>query len=158
MKKAICLLFALTLLCTVFFTGCKNAAQEESEETAAAPTETEAAKEWTREGYFTDEDGNFLSVTYMDDVEEPGWYVGAMLGEDMYGNLVQQEGGTLHGNIVPDYEEGEFLVTVSEEGEDGLLLTVDGGDLSLYKIRHAGGDDFRHHQHRGYRHGHDRIR
>ena len=57
-----------------------------------------------------------------------------MLGEDMYGNYVEPEGSTLHGNIVPDYEEGEFIVTVSEEGEDGVLLTVDGGESYHFKV------------------------
>ena len=57
-----------------------------------------------------------------------------MLGEDMYGNYVEPEGSTLHGNIVPDYEEGEFIVTVSEEGEEGVLLTVDGGESYHFKV------------------------
>ena len=30
-------------------------------------------KEWTRQGYFMDENENMLSVTWMDDVDEPGW-------------------------------------------------------------------------------------
>ena len=130
MKKPICLLLAIALLCTAFFAGCNSSspAQEQPTTTAAPTTETEEMKEWTREGYFTDENENFLSVTYMDDVDEPGWYVGAMLGEDMYGNMLQERDNTLYGNLVPDYEEGEFIVTLSEEGEDGLLLTVDGGE------------------------------
>lgn len=137
MKKTICLLLTVALLCMTFLVACRdntnptqketgtNPAQEVT--TAAAPT-TEGVKEWTREGYFTDENGNLLTVTYMNDGDELGWYVGAMLGEVMYGRIVAQEGNTLHGNIVPDYEEGEFIVTLSEEGEDGLVLAVDGGE------------------------------
>ena len=46
----------------------------------------------------------------------------------MYGDLVEQVGDTLHGDIVPEYEEGEFIVTVCEEGEEGLLLLTESGD------------------------------
>ncbi|MBQ3287195.1 MAG: hypothetical protein IJH45_04505 [Firmicutes bacterium] len=111
MKKPLCLLLAFAMLLALC--ACGSTAGDE---------------EWTRQGYFQDENGNMLSVTWMDDVDEPGWYVGCMLGEDMYGNMLPQEGDTLHGNIVPDYEEGELIVTVSEEGDDGLLLTVEGGE------------------------------
>ena len=88
---------------------------------------TEAA-EWTREGYFMDENDNFLNIQTSPYDEYPGWYVGCMLGEEMYGWIVQQEGDTLHGDIMPEYEEGEFIVTVTEEGEDGVLLTTEAGD------------------------------
>ncbi|MBR5691177.1 MAG: hypothetical protein IKX46_04410, partial [Verrucomicrobia bacterium] len=83
---------------------------------------------WTREGYFTDEFGNFLSVTYSDLEGYEGWMVGCILGEEMYGDLVEEVGDTLYGDLVPDYEEGEFIVTVCEEGEDGLLLITESGD------------------------------
>ena len=111
MKKLLCLLLAFAILLALCACG-----------------DPQGAGEWTRQGYFQDENGNMLSVIYMDDVDEPGWYVGCMLGDDMYGNMLPQEGDTLHGNIIPDYEEGELIVTVSEEGEDGLLLTVEGGE------------------------------
>lgn len=111
MKKLLCLLLTFAILLALCACG-----------------STVGDEEWTRQGYFQDENGNMLSVTYMDDVDEPGWYVGCMLGDDMYGNMLPQEGDTLHGNIIPDYEEGELIVTVSEEGEDGLLLTVEGGE------------------------------
>ncbi|MBR3259735.1 MAG: hypothetical protein IKF95_00110 [Firmicutes bacterium] len=59
--------------------------------------------EWTREGYFTNEDENMLSVMYMEDVDDPGWYVGFMNGEntsdDSYGGIVEVENGTLHGTL-----------------------------------------------------------
>ena len=35
---------------------------------------------WTREGSFTDDDGNLLTITYLEDSEEKGWYVGCMFG------------------------------------------------------------------------------
>ena len=86
--------------------------------------ETVETFEWTREGTFIDDQQNMLSVMASYDESKPGWYVGCMLGDNMYGSIIQQEGDTLHGNIVPEYEQGEFIVTVSEEGEEGLLLTV----------------------------------
>lgn len=80
---------------------------------------------WTREGTFADENGDFLSVIASDDGSNPGWYVGCVLGEDMYGAIIQQEGETLHGNI--DTEGGEFIVTIAEDG-DGLLMTLENGE------------------------------
>ncbi len=116
MKKLICLLLSV---CMIFaFAACG---------TQPGPEPEPEIKEWTREGYYSDEDDNMLSVTWMDDVDEPGWYVGCSIGGDNYGNVIPQEGNALHGNLVPDYEDGEFIVTVSEEGTDGLLLVVQGG-------------------------------
>ena len=114
MKKLISLLCAFALLLTLGAFG-----------TAQPAT---AANDWSREGYFADEDGNIVSVTWMDLDYEAGWYVACMIGEDSWGNMLPQEGDTLHGNIVPDYEEGEMIVTVSEEGEDGLLFEIEGGE------------------------------
>ena len=131
MKKTICLLLVIAMICMTFFVGCSDPTDPTQKETstAAAPTtEPAEGKDWTRTGIFADENGNLLSVTYMSEADEPGWYVGAMFGEATYGRIVAQEGNTLHGNIAPDYEEGEFIVTLSEEGEDGLLLIVDGGE------------------------------
>lgn len=87
------------------------------------------AKEWTRAGYFTDENENMLSVTWMDEVDEPGWYVGVMLGELMAGGTLPQEGGKLHGEL-SSWDEGvePLTVTLSEEGKDGVLLAVEGGE------------------------------
>ena len=118
MKKLICLLMAVVMLAALCACGAKQPSQQE-------------AGEWTREGFFGDESGNMLSVTWMDLDDSAGWYAGLMLGDDIensYGNMLQQEGNSLHGNIVPDYEEGEMIVTITEEGEDGLSLTVEGGE------------------------------
>ncbi len=46
------------------------------------------ASGWSRSGYFMDENGNMLSITWMDDVSDPGWYVGCLLGENSYGNIL----------------------------------------------------------------------
>ena len=84
---------------------------------------------WTREGYFADENENMVSVTWMDDIDEPGWYVACVLGEEMYGGIVQEEGESLRGDLNAWAEDGDpFIVTITEEGEDGLQLAVEGGD------------------------------
>ena len=128
MKKLICILVAISLLLAL--TGCSSAKPEQK---GAAPAENSSA-EWTRQGYFADENENILSVTWMDDVAEPGWYVGIMIGELMAGWTIPQEGNTLHGNLYAWDESAEpLIVTVSEEGEDGLLLTIDGGESYHFK-------------------------
>jgi hypothetical protein len=82
---------------------------------------------WTREGTFADDAENLLSIYSTEDEENPGWYVGCFLGEGMYGGVIPQEGKTLHGNI--SYDEGvEYVVTVSEEGDDGVLLATPDGE------------------------------
>ena len=42
---------------------------------------------------------------------------------------MKPEGRTLRGDLVPSYEEGEFLVTVEMEGENGVMLTTDAGEV-----------------------------
>ena len=115
MKKLVCLLLAVLMaLSLAACAGSNNGPQEE-------------VMEWTREGFFTDEEGNLVTIFKSDEEEYPGWYVGCLAGEDMYGWYIQQEGSSLHGDIVPDYEDGHFVVTVSEEGEEGILFEVEGG-------------------------------
>ena len=140
MKKMICLLLAVCLLAAL--TACgggapESTAQAPSQESATQPEQSavqpeQPVSEWTREGYFQDESGNMLSVVYMDDVDEPGWYVGCMLGEDpmedSWGGTLPQEGSTLHGALPSSGSKDDITVTVSEEGEDGLLLVVEGGE------------------------------
>ena len=114
MKKRFCMLMAAVLLLGLCACG-----QESAEE----------AKEWSRSGYFTNENGDMLSVVWMDEVDEPGWYVGVMLGETMGGAVLPQEGNSLHGKLETMDEGTEpIVVTVSEEGKDGLLLEVEGGE------------------------------
>ena len=122
MKKTICLLLAF---CMVFaLAACGKQAEPES-------------KDWTRQGYFLDESQNILSVTWMDEVDEPGWYVGCMLGEDLvedsWGGILPQEGSTLHGTLSSSGSKGDLTVTVSEEGEEGLALAVEGGETYHFK-------------------------
>ena len=121
MKRTIVLL--LVVLLVIGLAACGGAEKKPEEEKAA---------EWSRTGYFTDEADNLLSIMTPEEFGDPdqeGWYVGGFLGEDMYGWFIPQEGNTLHGNIVPEYEEGEFVVTVSEEGKDGVKLETEKGDV-----------------------------
>ena len=121
MKKMICLLLAA---CLVFALAACGGAQQPEEESA----------EWTRAGYYSDENENMLSVTWMEDIDEPGWYVGVMIGETMAGCVLQEEGKTLHGDLNAWDESAEpLVVTVTEEGEDGLQLAVDGGETYHFK-------------------------
>ena len=98
----------------------------------AGGTSQSTAAEWTREGFFQDENENWMSVTYMDDVDEPGWYVGCMLGEDLtedsWGGMLPQEGKDLKGKLPSNGSKEDITVTVSEEGEDGVMLVVEGGE------------------------------
>ena len=73
-----------------------------------------------------------LSVTWMEDIDEPGWYVGCMLGEDTeknsWGGILPQEGSSLKGTLEPFGSQEPLAVTVAEDGTDGLALAVDGGE------------------------------
>ena len=130
MKKTICVLLAAVMLFTLCACGAKPEAPAQE---TPAPGEPEN-REWTRAGYFTDENENMLSVTWMEDIDEPGWYVGLMVGEIMGGSTLPQENGTLHGNLNAWDETAEpLIVTVSEEGEDGLLLSFEGGESYHFK-------------------------
>ena len=129
MKKRLCLLLALCMLFSLAACG-KQAGSE--------------IKEWTREGYFMDEEDHILSVTRMDDVVDPGWYVSVVLGEDWiedaWGGMLPQEGNSLHGTLPSSGSKGDLTVTVSEDGPDGLLLAVEGGEtyhLKGYELPEA---------------------
>ena len=95
-------------------------------ELAAEPGDIPAA-EWPRDGYFLDENENMLSITWMDDIDEPGWYVGCMLGEDSWGGTLPLLGDALQGELSNYEEKDPLTVTVTEEA-DGILLAVEGGD------------------------------
>lgn len=123
MKKWIIMLLIVSVLATA--TGCGAAKTEQ------AP-DGQIAAAWTREGYFEDGEGNVLTVTRMDDVVEPGWYVGCMLGtelmDDSWGGMLPQVGEALQGVLTSSGNGADLTVTVTEDGEDGLLLVVEGGE------------------------------
>ena len=129
MKKTLCLLLALCLIFAL--AACKGTKPETPAPETSAPAEAETG-DWTREGYYEDGNGYILTVTRMDDVDEPGWYVGCMLGtdfmDDSWGGMLPQVGAALQGELPSSGSREPLTVTVSEEGEDGLLLTVEGGE------------------------------
>ncbi len=132
MKKTIAMLLVLCLTAAV--TACGGQASSGTESAGTEPAGTEsAASEWTRSGYFTDENDNMCSVTWMEDIsDEPGWYVSFMNGEDVmadsYGGIIPQEGDSLHGELANSGENAPIVVTVTEEGEKGLMVVVEGGE------------------------------
>ena len=128
MKKLIC--FAMCIVMLLMLCAC---AGKQPSQSADAPSQAEqTAAEWTRDGYYQDEDGHMLSVTWMDDIDEPGWYVGCCLGEDFiedsWGGTLPQEGNALRGTLPSSGGKEPLTVSVTEEGADGLQLAVDGGE------------------------------
>ena len=117
MKKTITFVLALAML----FALCACGSKQETPGSADA-------SDWTRTGSFDNADGDYLSISFSDTEGYEGWAVSFMHGEELHGWIIQQEGDKLHGNLVAEGEEGEFIVTISEEGEDGLLLEVEGGE------------------------------
>ena len=120
MKKLICLLLAACMLFALASCGTKT-----------EPAVEERA-EWSRSGYFMDKNGNTLSVTWMELDSESGWFVAFVNGEDMvedsYGGMLPQEGNGLHGSVTSGGVKGALTVTVTEEGDGGLQLAVEGGE------------------------------
>lgn len=111
---------------------------------AAGPSDDpagEASFEWTRTGHFIDTDDTIMYIKASEDEENPGWLVGIIAEDAMHAWYIQQEGSVLHGNIVSPYEEADpFVVTVSEEGEDGVAMSVEGGQtyhFTPYEIPEA---------------------
>lgn len=97
----------------------------------ASCTSPAQSGEWTTEGMFTDDDGNIVSITWMEDVDEPGWYVGCMFGidyiEDAWGGMLNQVGDTLTGEL-PTYGQKEpITVTVTASG-DSIDFAIKGGE------------------------------
>ena len=135
MKKAICLAICAAMAFMLAACGNGNGAAApavtEAPAASAVPAETAQPEQesfaWTRAGTFEDADGNMLSVVYSDTVGYEGWAVTFVGDDDVYGWIIQQEGNTLHGNLSYD-DSVTFIVTISEEGADGLLMEVDGGE------------------------------
>ena len=124
MKKLICL-----ILCAVVMCAAAACAAEKPGSGAQLAKQTSA--EWPRNGYFTDENDNMLSITWMEDIDEPGWYVGCMLGEDFeedsWGGTLAVDENALRGTLTTFGSRGDITVTVSPDG-DGVSLAIDGGE------------------------------
>lgn len=101
-----------------------------SEAETAAPAQQ--AGDWTRQGYYEDENNYMLSVTWMDDIDVHGWYVGFMNGddisEDTYSGTLQSRDGTLHGTLRANGKKPDVAVTISEDEGEGLQVAVEGGE------------------------------
>ena len=141
MKKTISVVLCMIMLVTFAACGDKqpendagesNASSSGSEVAGSESSETDQTAEWTRTGFFQNESEYMLSITWMDGVDEPGWYVGCMLGEDLmedsWGGTLQQEGNTLRGKLPSSGSKDALTVTISQEGTDGVLLAVEGGE------------------------------
>lgn len=87
---------------------------------------------WTREGTFADENKNYLLITKPNDGEHDGqWAVSVLLANgEVHGWFLEQKGETLAGNLNSeiDDEDVDYVVTISEEGEKGLMMEVEGGE------------------------------
>ncbi len=100
-----------------------------------SPPIGDKSEEWPREGYFQDDEGNMLTVTWMDGVDEPGWYVGYMNAdaenEKSYGGILSQDGKVLYGYIASSSDEPEMSAILTEDGDD-IVLKTDGGVTSVF--------------------------
>ena len=130
MKKWMVIAVCLIMLFVLAACG-KTPTTDGGESETPEPETEQTTAEWSRKGLFLDENENMLTITWMDDVDEPGWYVGCMLGEDLmedsWGGILPQVGDTLRGKLPSAGDKEELSVTVSEEGEDGILLAIDSG-------------------------------
>lgn len=119
MKKFIYIL--LTALLVMSFAACGG--------TSGGTSDSDF--EWSRAGVFTDGSENTLVVSASSDEEQEGmWAVTAILGEEVHGWFLEQEGETLHGDLNSEYDDYDdsFIVTISEEGDDGLMMETERGD------------------------------
>ena len=121
MRKKFSLLMAACIVFALFSCG------------AAMPVDPEI-RDWTQAGYFQDENENMLSITWMEDIYEPGWYVGIMIGDFWGGCTLPQEGNSLHGNLNAWDESAEpLIITISDEGDGNLLLVIEGDESYHFK-------------------------
>ena len=135
MKKRLCLLLALCMIFTLAACAGNSPAQEpeKPQDDAAGTAETtpEAAADWTREGFFQGEEGRMMTITWMGDIDEPGWYVAYVDGEDWvedaWCGILPQDGAALRGELPSSGSKEPMNVTVSEEG-DGILFEIEGGE------------------------------
>ena len=118
MKRVFALLLTALLVCSLAACGSKPA---------------DDGFTWTRTGSFVDEDDNYLLISPSEAAEYPGWSVTCLLGDEIHGWYIAREGRTLHGDLTAEGEEGHFIVTISEEDENGLQLVVKGGKTYHFK-------------------------
>lgn len=119
MRKIITLL--LTLVLAAGLAGC-----------ASSGGSGDSSFTWSREGTFADENGNYLIITKPDDGEHDDmWAVSVLLGNgEVHGWFLEQKGETLAGNLNSEVDDTDtdYVVTISEEDEKGLVMEVEGGE------------------------------
>ena len=121
MKKIVCLLLALVLVMGLAACGgSQGSGSSDSDFT------------WTREGTFQDENNNVLIITKPtgDEEHEDQWAVSVIMGQDVHAWFLNQDGETLAGNLNSEIDDTDtdYIVKISEEGEDGLVMEVEGGE------------------------------
>lgn len=121
MKKLLVVLLALAMVFA--FAACGGSDQENS-------GSGDPAFEWSRTGNFQDADENYLMITKSEEEEYAGqWAITFVTADGIHGWMIPQEGETLHGDLTAEGTgEDPFIVTISEEGEDGVLLVTEAGD------------------------------
>lgn len=112
MKKIICALLCVLMIGSLFACGAKD----------------DGKFTWERVGYFTDSDNNLVYISASTDEDNPGWYVGIISDDGMYGKNVALEGKTLHGNIADkDAGQSDLIVTVSYSGDKDVKVEIENG-------------------------------
>lgn len=143
MKKIFSMVLCMLIMVSLVACGGKQTDKDVTDDASsgtatqsAESTEAEVA-EWTLNGYFLDENENMISITWMEDVVDPGWYVGCLLGEDYvedsWGGTLQQDGNVLRGSLPSSGSKDALTVTISQEGEDGVLFAIEGGETYHFK-------------------------
>lgn len=143
MKKILIFLISAYLLVNLNACNVKEMITNNEAGTTAVETETTQSDygEWTQVGNFSDKYGNKLSIMYMDTPDDPdslGWHVTFLNGEDPEGDdyfgILQQEEDILHGFMESNSEDAPLLtVTISDQGEYGLMLVFENDDTYLFK-------------------------
>lgn len=112
MKKIICALLCVLMIGSLFACGAKD----------------DGNFTWDRVGYFRDSDDILVYIAVSNDEDNPGWYVGIISDDGMFGKNVALEGKTLHGNLADtDSGEKDLVVTVSYDGEKNIKLEIENG-------------------------------
>ena len=95
-----------------------------------------AKGKWIADGYFADDNGHTLSIVWMDDVDEPGWYVSFFGGgdpiADSYSGMLLPEEISLKGVLSSGGDKAPMTVTITETGAAGLRFAVDGGETYVF--------------------------
>lgn len=95
---------------------------------------------WSRHGNFIDENGNYLMISPSTDEEHEGeWAVTAMIGDEIHGWFIKQDGKVLKGNLDTEYDDydGDYIVTIAEEGDNGVSMEVEGGETYHFTMEEA---------------------